>query len=243
MSERDIPLYENDFVPGGNGQSGIYTGEPEPPGDIPYPEDDADGWRVILGAPDYTTLVKPKSTATSREYTRKTNSLLKSGVIFCVKSGDMADAATIIHHGPGFSVAMGQLADQDERAKRMLDFLTSPSNPYINALLIGTSLIFQLARNHEKALHDLPDNVRATRRQRKAMRAAQKEAPPRFTMRLLGREIPIRWQPRVKLGALFTGFRGQTHPPDDLTNHVFSDPKLLKALADQGIIVVKTADG
>jgi hypothetical protein len=236
MSADGIPIfdtaasYEEDEGYAGNGH-GIYTGPPE---------SDGENWEVIFGAADYTTLVKPKSTATSREYRDKTYSMLKSLTIAFIKSGNMPDAAACIQHGPGFGVAMGQLADQDERAKRMLDFLTSPSNPYVNALLIGTSLISQLVRNHEIALQALPNNIKMSRRQRKAMRQARAEVPPRFTMHLFGREIPIRWNPRVKIGALFAGFRSQTAPPEDLTEHIFSDPKLLKALADQGIIVLKT---
>ena len=226
MTTGEIPIHDSGFDPGGNG----YPQQDEP---------ELDGWQIIFGAADYTTLIKPKSTVVSRTYRDKTYSVLKAATVGSINSGNMADAATFIHHGPSFGIAVGQLADADERARKAIDFLTSPSNPYVVFLMTAIPLISQLVRNHEEALSAIPQNIKMGRRQRKAMRSAQKDVPPRFTMHLFGRDIPVRWNPRVKPLAFLKGFRSQTNDPGDLTNHVFEDPKLLKALADQGILIIK----
>jgi len=203
-------------------------------------EDDSNpDWHVIFGAADYTTLIKPKSTPTSRAARDKTYSVLKSFLIATINAGDMPDAATILHHGPQFGVAVGQLAEADKRAARAVDWLTQPSNPYVLFLLTTMGFGAQLYRNHEDSIKQLPAKIKTDREQRKMMRRTAKNDPPRFTMRILGRNIPIRWNVKFRPGALFKGFRGQTHDPRDLVNHVFNDQKLLDALAAQGLIVVK----
>jgi hypothetical protein len=206
------------------------------------PEDDTADWTVIIGAADYTTLIRPKSTAISREYRDKTYSMLKALVIGCINAGDMADAATLLHYGPSFGIAVGQLANSDERARKGIDWLTKPGNPYVSFTMTATSMVSQLVRNHEKALSEIPNTIKMSRRERKAMKAARRSEPPRFTMRLLGREIPVRIKlPRVS-GTLRM-LRVQTTHPQDLVNHVFQDEKLLRSLEDSGIILVKRQDG
>jgi hypothetical protein len=224
-------IHEASFEPGDNGSK------------IPLDDDDTgqeqSNWQVIFGAPDYTTLVKPKSTAVAREYRDKTYSMLKAVLIGAINTGDMADAATIVQHGPAFGQAIGQLANSDERTRRTLDFLTAPSNPYMTALMVALPFFSQLFRNHEKALQELPNNIRMTRRQRKAMRAAQSAEPPRFTAHILGRDIPIRWRNPVRLSGVGKILRTQTADPALLVDHVFQDERFLKALADQGILLIK----
>jgi hypothetical protein len=223
-----VPLYDN-------------PPDTEPPDAPDYrdePEPDRDDWTVIIGADDYATLIRPKSTAVSREYRDKTYSMLKSLVIGCINVGDMEDAATLLRYGPSFGIAVGQLANQDEKARHAIDWLTKPGNPYMSFTLTGLSMVSQLVRNHEKALSEIPNTIKMSRRERKAMRAAKKAEPPRFTIRLLGREIPVRMNfPRLKnsLGLL----RVQTTVPHDLVNQVFSDRKLLNALEDSGVILIK----
>jgi hypothetical protein len=226
-----IPLHENppDTDESTNGQ-------------VP-PEDEPSDWTVITGAADYTTLIRPKNTAISRKYRDDTYSILKSLAIGAINVGDMADAATIFHYGPSFGIAVGQLAQADERARKPIDWLTTPSNPYVLLLMSAIPMISQLARNHEKALQEIPRQIKMGRRQRKAMKATKTAQPPRFTMRILGREIPIRFN-TPKLGGMLRVFRTESHDPTDLVNHVFSDTDLLKALESQGLIIIrKSPDG
>ena len=202
------------------------------------PESEPD-WQVIFGAADYTTIVKPKSTATSREARDKTYSMLKALTFMAIQSGDLPDAAAILYHGPQFGVAVGQLAEADKRAKAAIDFLTSPSNPYLLFLFAAMGFGSQIWRNHEEGMKELPDKIRMSRQQRKMIRQASKNDPPRFTAHIFGRAIPIRFNPKVRLGAIFKGLRTQTREPKDLTDYVFSDPKLLRSLSDLGLRVVR----
>lgn len=216
--------------------------DPESNGYPDEPPEEEDGISAIFGAADYTTLVKPKNTAISRKYRNDTYSILKSLMIGAIKTDNMADAATIVYHGPSFGIAVGQLADADEKARRVIDFLTSPSNPYITFALTSMTLVSQLVRNHEQAISEIPAKIKLNRRQRKAMKSVASEQKPQFTAHLFGRDIPIRYVPRIKFKAIFSALKTQTHKPDDMVETIFGDPKLLKALEDQGIILVRKSD-
>jgi hypothetical protein len=201
---------------------------------------------AIFNAPDYASFLKVRQTATSREYTARTNSILKSLLVSSLNAGDFADAAAIIHYGPQFSRATGGLADSSDTAKRALDLLTSPSSPIVLFGLAGVALVGQIMRNHEEQLAKVPSTFRERRRERKAAKAAgiaRPQSQPRFTIKLGKRSIPIYFNMRIKgISVLMSGFRAQTQVPESLANRVFSDPDVVSALEKQGIRLVSHAE-
>lgn len=201
----------------------------------------------IFNAPDYASFLKTRQTATSREYTARTNSILKSLLISSLNAGDFPDAAAIIHYGPQFAKATGGLADSSDTAKRALDILTSPSNPIVIFGLASIGLIGQIMRNHEQQLAEVPATFRERRRERKMAKAAginKPQGPPRFTIKLGKRSIPIYFRVRIKaLSTLATGFRAQTQEPESLASRVFSDPDVIAAFEKQGIRLVSHHGG
>ena len=220
--------YERDyFDPTGNGEAPPRERETE---------------HVILDAPNFSAFVKTTRTTRSREYEKKVNSVLKTVFFASLNNQQLPDAATILDRGPAFALAAGNLADHDERVARALDMLTAPDNPYVVALITGIGLIGQLARNHEQELSNIPDAVRQTRRERKARRAAGANAVNnrhRVQIKLpLGRSVSfaVRFKFRSfrHIGKIF---RVQTQEPIAVVNRVFSDQKLLDALAKQGIVI------
>lgn len=208
------------------------TGNGQPP-----PEAE---WQSIFQAPDFTQLVKPRVTAKSREYTGKVNSVLKTGLVGAINAKQFPDAAAILAYGPQFSAAAGTLADHDEKVAKAIDLITSPSNPYAMFIMSAIPLFGQFYRNHETAINDAPGNFRAQRARKKAMRkAGAPPPPPRFTIKIGKRTIPVRFGVRLRvLGSVLRGIRHQTDDPATLTEMVFTDPDLLKALEKQGIKLV-----
>jgi hypothetical protein len=192
----------------------------------------------LFSAPDYATLVKPAQTAKAKEYSDKVKSFLKAGMVGAINVGDFPDAATILERGPAFADATGQFADSNERVAKMVDIITSPSNPAMMFFMTGLPFMAQIVRNHEAVIKDMPELRRQAKRQRKAMAAARKAEKPRFTVRVLGREFPVRFR-TPKFGAVFGMFRAQTRNPEDLTIQVFSDPAVQRALRRQGINLVR----
>jgi hypothetical protein len=221
---------ESDLEDDYPGQSTNGTGTSEPSFDS------------IFNAPDYASFLKTRQTAVSREYTARTNSVLKSLLISSLNAGDFADAAAIIHYGPQFAKATGGLADTSDTAKRAIDILTSPSNPVALFAIAGIGLVGQFMRNHEQQLAEVPATYRERRRERKAAKAAGINRPqgaPRFTIKLGKRSIPIYFRMRFKgLTMLMSGFRSQTQDPASLSSRVFSDPAVISALEKQGIRLV-----
>jgi hypothetical protein len=206
-------------------QNGEYTGYPD--------------FELILGAPDFTSLVKRRKTNRSREYERKAASALKTVALGSIQAGNFPDAAAVLWHGPGAATAIGDLADADDRARAAIDMLTSPNSPWLVFAMTVTPLIAQILRNHEKEVREVPAKLnlsRKARAERKAAKTAAETAPPTFTLRLLGRKIPVRLKFRPRFAsAFFTGIRSQSHHPDQLTAQVFTDPELLAALDKMGI--------
>jgi hypothetical protein len=209
-----------------------------------YPKEPPPDYRVIFGAPDLTTFFKKTRTPTQKEYEARCASFLKAGVIGALNTGNMPDAAALLDLGPQFAQATGVLADADERARKAIDLLTSPNSPIAMFALTALPLISQLMRNHEPQIKAAPDTWRAARAARKAAKAGGPpvaKTEPAFTLHLpFGRKIPVRLTTRIKVGKLLSGFRSQTSDPRELTFKVFSDPKIVKALADQGIMMHRT---
>jgi hypothetical protein len=195
-------------------------------------------WEAIFGAPDYSTLVRPPTSRIAKEYERNTNSILKAALIGTLNAGAYRDAAAILHYGPQFSAATGQLAASNDTARKVIDLATAPASPVAMFLISAIGLGSQLARNHEREIREIPGAVRQSRAERKAQRqSGAPKPPPRFTLKLGRLQIPIRF--KVKLGSLLAPFRSQTKDPEMLAAIVFSNPDLITALEKQGIIITR----
>lgn len=205
--------------------------------------EEAPSWQAIFSAPNYSDLIKTRSTATSREYRDKTNAVLKAGLVGAINAGDFPDAAAILRHGPAFANATGQLADSSDRAAALIDMLTSPANPVAMFVITAIPLIAQLARNHETQLEKVPQARQQAKRQKRAMKEARKVEEPRFTVKLFKWHIPIHWHPKkLEVRKLFAGFRSQTLDPNALSADVFTDRDVLKALEKMGVLIRETRD-
>lgn len=209
--------------------------------DVNGHDSDGDAENVILTAPDFSTFVKSSRTANAKAYERKVQSALKTGFYGALKSGQLPDAATILYYGPNLAQSAGDLADKDERIARGIDMLTAPDNPYVALGLAALAIIGQFARNHEDTLSAIPQAMKEGKRERKARRAAEKENPSGRHLELklpFGRtaRIGLRFRLRAfrKLGL---AFKLRSHDPAQLVTEVFSDEKLLKALAKEGIVI------
>jgi hypothetical protein len=108
------------------------------------------------------------------------------------------------------------------------------------AAITTITLAAQLMRNHESQIREIPNARKRARAIRKTQKQTDKVTPPRFTIKVLGRQFPIRFRSRIKISAMFAGFRAQTQPPELLTVSVFSDENLLKALEKQGLRLVRS---
>jgi hypothetical protein len=199
-------------------------------------------WRSIFDAPDFTSLVRPAQTAKAREYSGKVKSVLKSGMVGAINAGDFKDAATILHYGPSFADATGQLADSSEWAAKAVDVITAPGNPAMLFVMTAIPFTAQLFRNHEDVIKNIPETRRNMRLRRKAMAQAHKAEEPRFTIRFFKREWPIRFR-TPNFGKFLAGFKSQTRDPDELAYQVFTDPSVVRALKKQGIVLVNTTGG
>lgn len=209
-----------------------------PPGDEPTNHtSDTFTVKSILDAPDYTDFVRRPKSAAAKQYEKKTASLMKAGMVASINSGNLADAATFIHFGPGFAAAAGDYAASDERAAKMIDMITTPASPALTFVLAAAPLISQFARNHEDTIREIPQTRRRWR-DRKQTQTANGETAPRvdFRIPLIGRHVSFKMRVRFKLlRNVMSGFRKTTYEPDSLTIKVFTDDKLRAALHKQGI--------
>ena len=209
-----------------------------------YRDDSEPDYTSLFDAPDYAKLVRGGTqTAVSKEYAEKIRSILKAGVLGTLRAGNIPDAATLLHYGPEFATATGELAASSERTRKVLDFLTAPDAPALLFTVVAVSMIFQFARNHEK---DLAQASMTRREQRAARKQARKQgtpqAPPPRGLKVklpFGKSFTIGIRFHFPLTrTLAASIRSQTHDPADLTTKVFSDPKLIAELRKQGIPVV-----
>jgi hypothetical protein len=166
--------------------------------------------------PDVTTEVSSdfadakKETARAAQYRKKVSrGLANIWRPLLQDPNTINDAAAILNYGPDFARAIGELADRDAKARRIIDFASDGmDNPYANVLIAGIPLIAQLMRNHEDKL-DI--HVRTVK------------------IPFLKRQINLKFG--IKLGR----FRNLTYEPSYITQHVLSDQKLIDILAKQGI--------
>lgn len=199
---------------------------------------------VIITAPDYATFVKPARTSGAKAYETKVQSMLKTITFGSLRRNDARDAAALLHYGPDFASAAGDLADKNERVARMIDMLTTPDNPYFAFAIAGLGLAGQLFRNHEDRLQTIPEAVKEGWRERRTRKQA--EANGERAKRTLDIKLPFGRMISVGIGFKFPKlrwaramFKIQTRNPDELTNEVFSDDKLIKALARENIHITR----
>lgn len=235
-------IRERETEPGDDAPDDGYGPQDDGYGDIPQLPD----FDIIIGAPDFTTLIKRPQSANAKDYTKKIGSALKAVAIGSIQAHNFPDAATILWHGPGAATALGTLCDEEERVAKMVDMLTSPSNPWTACALAMMPLVSQLVRNHEKEIQQLPSRWRMGREARQARREAkqdQPKAPARFHIRIGKRTIPIRVKAHIPFVSTFiAGARGQTQEPNVIAAKVFMDPNVLKSLEKLGIVFRQAPD-
>jgi len=202
-------------------------------------------YAAIFDAPDYTTLIRIPKTAKAREYEKRMRSLLKAGTIGAINSGRLVDAATFLHYGPGLAAAVGDLAGADEKAAKAIDMFTSPASPALVFAATVLPFLGQMLRNHEDQMREMPSSVREFRKMRRQIKAQKAEAnggpePAKVSIRVpftrfhMNFNVRLRWHP---FRSLMAGVRTQTKEPSALVYQVFTDEKLLAALAKQGISI------
>lgn len=145
-------------------------------------------------------------------YQSKIHDILHLGMMFTLNNqATIPDGAAIIQYGPKFEHAMGDLAAEDKRVAKAIDFISGgTTTPAMAVISAAIPLVLQIIRNHE------PEAV--------------VEKKP---LRIWRWTLPIKVKFRIKLRRL----RPMTHDPVVLTNHVLRDENVRKALARQGIMV------
>jgi hypothetical protein len=184
----------------------------------PRTEPDGSKFRGIVADADIADFIKRPKTGVAREYEKKTAAALNS--VFrglAGNPGSVVDAATILVFGDGFSAAAGELAQEDANARKVLDFITTPSNPWVAFAMVAIPFASQIVRNHETALEDLPP----------VKRVIGVKIP--FTKKAIS--IPLRIKPRLP-----KRLRGTTVQPEAMLG-VFDHPDVQKALKKRGIDV------
>jgi hypothetical protein len=209
--------------------SGVYTPprESEPNGHEP-------GLKFIDA--DIGEFIKRPKTAIAREYEHKAESALNAVMRFCAQNPKtVPDAAAIIAYGDNFAAAVGEVAEINPKTRRMIDLILTPESPWLALAIAGIPLATQLMRNHQESLATIPSRFgsREQRKAAKAERKASKASQPKFTFKILGKQIGIRIPLKFKLGILTS----QTVEPESLTNAVFSNEQVVKALKKRGIDV------
>lgn len=176
-----------------------------------------------------SNFVKRPATAVSREYKQRTAAVLNSVMSARIQrpGSGLADAAAIIAYGDAFATAAGNLADEDERARKLLTVITSPGNPYVGFAIVATSLISQLFRNHQDEAGQIKQGWRDRKKTPRAERPKVEIKIPLTKKRIFLR-VPF----KLKFGGVLTS---QSVEPQQLVNGVFSNEKVVKELRKRGI--------
>jgi hypothetical protein len=150
------------------------------------------------------------------EYEDRISGLFNHAMKACVSNPALVpDAAAIIQHGPIVAGKVGDLADQDARVRRAVDFITSGTeNPYISLALAAMPLVMQIVRNHEMT-----------------EAATKRHLEMKIPWTKWSLKIPMKFRLKNKW------LRSITHHPDELTMATFSNPAIRTALAEAGIEV------
>lgn len=157
---------------------------------------------------------EPKRSRKAKEYENKTADILRFAMQMTVTSErTVTDAAALLTYGSQVAEKVGDLADQDPRVARMIDFINGGTeNAYLNVAMVAMPLVLQVIRNHE------PEKITA-------------ETTKSFTLfRRWTIKIPLRFKLRNKF------FRNLTHEPKQLYQATFV-PEVVEALQAQGVNV------
>jgi len=156
-----------------------------------------------------------KETARAKKYRLKVRHGINFLITGMVQSPATApDAAALIYHGPNVSAAIGQLADYDDKVRKMIDFITDDTidNPYILTAVTLLPLAVQLMRNHESVVEQLPNKFRL-------------RIP--FTKRTI--KLPVKFKFSLKWS------RNISFEPKYLTFNVLGHPGVQENLRKRGI--------
>lgn len=182
------------------------------------PRTPEDKFRGIVADSDIADFINRPKTAIAREYEKKTAAALNSAFRFLAPNpSTVVDAATILVFGDGFSAAAGELAQADEKARRIVDLITTPSNPYVAFAMAAIPMVAQFARNHETALEE--------------MEPVKKVIGVKIPFFKKTISIPLRIKPRLP-----ARLRTQTVDPSAMLA-VFEHPDVKKALKKRGVEV------
>lgn len=213
------------------------------------PEAEEYDYSELFNAPNYADFIKTKPNSKAQGYERKVASMVKAGLVLSINNQAWPDAATFLKHGPGFAKAAGNLAAEDARAAQIVDLLTAPDSPYVMFALVALPMISQIARNHQGDIKNAGTTMKQRRQERKQAKLAGLKptvVKPPVTVHLFRREfkIPIRVRIRFpKASSLFKAFLAPTQFPGQITEEVFSDPAVLKALHKMGVYPQDGGDG
>jgi hypothetical protein len=187
-------------------------------------------------------MLKHTSSASAKEYEAKINAMLKSGVIASIRAENYADAATLLHFGPGFAQAIGDISDVSDKTKKVLDIITAPESPAVALTLIFTAIpmAMQFMRNHQREIEQVSLSRKEMRKARKEAKARGEtiEKEPGLQVKLpFGRSLTLPIRVKLNFWSATKGiFQSQTYEPNELTKLVFDDPKVKAALKKQRII-------
>jgi hypothetical protein len=163
----------------------------------------------------------------ARAYEKKVSGILRAGFKYTAEhEATVPDAAAILLYGPEFCRATGDLANADERVAKAIDWLTEGTeNPYLAFAFAAIPFAAQLYRNHEDVA-----NPKAMATAIKESRGKRKEKAPReykipFTNRTL----------RLRIAFSLPSLKLITSPPEALTEHVFTNPDILRTLEKEEI--------
>jgi hypothetical protein len=210
------------------GASEVFT--PEPP-----QHENGDKPELKFLDADIADFIKRPKSGVAREYEKKTASALNSCMRLLVQNPKtVADGAAIIAYGDDFAAAVGEVAEVNKRTRQMIDLVLSPESPWMTLAIAGIPLATQLIRNHQASVADAVHN-RPGKDARKAARAEAKANRPKVTFKLFKREFKVTIPIRFKLGFLMS----QAVEPAALSDAVFSNPDVAKALKKRGIKVAE----
>lgn len=152
----------------------------------------------------------PKRSKRAKQYEDKAADILRFAMRLTAESpATVADAAAIVAYGDDVSEKLGDLAAEDVRVARMIDFINGGTeNPYLNVAMVAMPLVLQVIRNHEM------------------------EVETSKTFRIFRREFKIPFKLQLKNKIL----RKMTHRPKDMVDKTFV-PEVRAAMQKQGINV------
>lgn len=173
-----------------------------------------------IAEPDYaqpdTGLITQRQRSTkAKQYEKKIKGVLSAAFrVTAAHPATVPDAATILVYGPNWAEKAGDLAGDEPWFARGVDMFTEGTeNSRLAFLTSSVIMALQFARNHEPTLQPNPDRAG-------------------FRIPFAGgRRFKIKWG--IKLGRV----RELTHDPVTLTDYVFSNPAVIRAMEKQGIHV------